>query len=144
MHNEALKGLLNNPQSSTYAVPPARPARRGASPATQAQQHQSSLNRRGMRPDHHAISPSRVSPSRTCMTDTELLRSPTEVLYAVSDKQRERENRAAAAAANASHSMASQTMQSELQGGNSNGISIIWLIFLSISLGQLLTIFGSK
>ena len=49
------------------------------------------------------------------MTDTELLRSPTEVLYAVSDKQRERERAAAAAAANASHSMASQTMQSELQ-----------------------------
>ena len=118
MHNEALKGLLNNPQSSTYAVPPARPARRGASPATQAQQqHQSSLNRRGMRPDHHAISPSRVSPSRTCLTDTELLRSPTEVLYAVSDKQRDRERAAMAA----SQSMASQTMQSELQGGNSIG-----------------------
>ena len=29
-----------------------------------------------------------VSPSRTCMTDSEILRSPAEVLYAVSDKSR--------------------------------------------------------
>ncbi len=42
------------------------------------------------RVDARADSPSssRLSPSRTCMTDTELLRSPTEVLYAVSDKYR--------------------------------------------------------
>ncbi len=38
------------------------------------------------------VSPSRLSPSRTCMTDTELLRSPTEVLYAVSDKYRHGNN----------------------------------------------------
>merc|ERR1719322_110110 len=66
-----------------------------------------------------AISPSRVSPSRTCMTDTELLRSPTEVLYAVSDKQRERER---AANAHAQSSMASQTMQSELQNSKYHGL----------------------
>ena len=36
------------------------------------------------------------------MTDTELLRSPTEVLYAVSDKQRERERAAAAQSSMAS------------------------------------------
>ncbi|XP_059089545.1 uncharacterized protein LOC131885497 isoform X2 [Tigriopus californicus] len=39
-----------------------------------------------------APSPSRISPSRTCMTDTELLRSPTEVLYAVSDKHKHHHN----------------------------------------------------
>ena len=32
-----------------------------------------------------------MSPSRSCLTDTELLRSPTEVLYAVSDKQQQRQ-----------------------------------------------------
>ena len=59
--------------SSTYAVPPARPARRGPSPASAAHaSQQSSLNRRAAM--NSAISPSRVSPSRTCMTDTELLR----------------------------------------------------------------------
>ena len=107
--------------SSTYAVPPPRPARqRGPSPATSAHaSQQSSLNRRGAAMNS-AISPSRVSPSRTCMTDTELLRSPTEVLYAVSDKQRERE-RAAAAHAHAQSSMASQTMQSELQNSKYHG-----------------------
>ena len=35
---------------------------------------------------------SRMSPSRTCMTDTEILRSPSEVLYAVSDKYRHQNN----------------------------------------------------
>ena len=54
--------------SSTYAVPPARPARRGVSPAAHAQlqqQQQSSLNRRAMNSHQSsAISPSRVSPSR--------------------------------------------------------------------------------
>ncbi len=30
----------------------------------------------------------KMSPSRTCMTDSEILRSPTEVLYAVSEKKR--------------------------------------------------------
>ena len=34
----------------------------------------------------------RMSPSRTCMTDSEILRSPTEVLYAVSDKHKHRNN----------------------------------------------------
>ena len=103
--------------SSTYAVPPARPARRGPSPASAAHaSQQSSLNRRAAM--NSAISPSRVSPSRTCMTDTELLRSPTEVLYAVSDKQRERER---AANAHAHSSMASQTMQSELQNSKYHG-----------------------
>ena len=32
----------------------------------------------------------KMSPSRTCMTDSEILRSPTEVLYAVSEKQKNR------------------------------------------------------
>ena len=54
------------------------------------------------------VSP-RLSPSRTCMTDTELLRSPTEVLYAVSDKYRPNNHNERVA-----HS-SSQTMQSELQ-----------------------------
>ena len=35
---------------------------------------------------------SRMSPSRTCMTDSEILRSPSEVLYAVSDKYRHQNN----------------------------------------------------
>ena len=48
-------------------------------------------------------------------------RSPTEVLYAVSDKQRERERAAAAANAHAQSSMASQTMQSELQNSKYHG-----------------------
>merc|ERR1711994_529437 len=42
-------------------------------------------------PPRHVVSPnpqSRMSPSRSCLTDTEILRSPTEVLYAVSDKQK--------------------------------------------------------
>ena len=42
-------------------------------------------------PPRHLVSPnpqSRMSPSRSCLTDTEILRSPTEVLYAVSDKQK--------------------------------------------------------
>ena len=34
----------------------------------------------------------RMSPSRTCLTDTEILRSPSEVLYAVSDKYRHQNN----------------------------------------------------
>ena len=59
-------------------------------------------------PRHHSMSPSRLSPSRTCMTDTELLRSPAEVLYAVSDKHKHHNNERVA------HS-ASQTTQSELQ-----------------------------
>jgi hypothetical protein len=33
-----------------------------------------------------------ISPSRSCMTDSEILRSPTEVLYAVSEKRKNREN----------------------------------------------------
>ncbi len=57
---------------------------------------------------------SRLSPSRTCMTDTELLRSPTEVLYAVSDKYRHHGNE------NVAHS-ASQTSRSELHHPHHNG-----------------------
>ncbi len=59
--------------------------------------------------DTRELSPSsRLSPSRTCMTDTELLRSPTEVLYAVSDKYRHPSEH------HLTHS-ASQTAHSELQ-----------------------------
>ena len=43
----------------------------------------------GPPPVRHRSSPPRLaSPSRTCLTDSEILRSPTEVLYAVSDKRR--------------------------------------------------------
>ena len=53
-------------------------------------EHHTSYTSRYIRksPPRHVVSPSRLSPSRSCLTDTELLRSPTEVLYAVSDKQR--------------------------------------------------------
>ena len=36
-----------------------------------------------------------MSPSRSYMTDSEILRSPTEVLYAVSEKQRQRSSESA-------------------------------------------------
>lgn len=38
------------------------------------------------------LASSRLSPSRSCLTDTEILRSPSEVLYAVSDKHRHNNN----------------------------------------------------
>ena len=96
--------------SSSYTSPPARPARR-TSPA--AHPHQPSPTRRAP-PPIPMPAQSRASPTRTCMTDTELLRSPSEVLYAVSDKH---SSRAGPGGANdrVSHSTASQTMQSELQ-----------------------------
>ena len=66
-------------------------------------------------PSHlrHRSSPPRLaSPSRTCMTDTEILRSPTEVLYAVSDK---RKIRGAENPNTRSVSASVQTMRSELR-----------------------------
>lgn len=50
---------------------------------------------------------SRLSPTRTCLTDSEILRSPTEVLYAVSDKHRHSNNEHLA-------NSSSQTLQSDL------------------------------
>lgn len=52
-----------------------------------------------------------ASPSRTCLTDTEILKSPTEVLYAVSDKYGHSKNERYA-------NSASQTSQSELLNKN--------------------------
>ena len=65
-------------------------------------------------PSHlrHRSSPPRLaSPSRTCMTDSEILRSPTEVLYAVSDKRKIRGDASDVKSVSASV----QTMRSELR-----------------------------
>jgi hypothetical protein len=59
---------------------------------------------------HRSSPPRLASPSRTCLTDSEILRSPTEVLYAVSDKRKIRENSDVK-----SVSASVQTMRSELR-----------------------------
>jgi hypothetical protein len=56
-------------------------------------------------------SSARISPSRTYATDTELLRSPTEVLYAVSDHHQHLHR----SGDRSVHSASSQTPQSQLQ-----------------------------
>ena len=76
-HRMAMETSGDEDLSSTYAVPPARPARRGVSPAAHAQlqqqQQQSSLNRRAMNSHQSsAISPSRVSPSREVFNSSTL------------------------------------------------------------------------
>jgi hypothetical protein len=66
----------------------------------------------GPPPPRHRSSPPRLaSPSRTCLTDSEILRSPTEVLYAVSDKRRIRGESSDVKSVSASV----QTMRSELR-----------------------------
>ena len=66
----------------------------------------------GPPPPRHRSSPPRLaSPSRTCLTDSEILRSPTEVLYAVSDKRRIRGDSSDVKSVSASV----QTMRSELR-----------------------------
>ena len=59
---------------------------------------------------HRSSPPRLASPSRTCLTDSEILRSPTEVLYAVSDKRKIRDNSDVK-----SVSASVQTMRSELR-----------------------------